>query len=94
MHELESPLKLRPDIQLQAETQKEYTLKGSIRKERGLTLFMVNPNTLECKPAKITSLVILDERGKPFAKHRCEYDPNYVYLYALNKKNALKKVCR
>lgn len=92
MNELESPLKLTQDTHLQAEIQKEYTLKGSIRKERGLILFMVNPNTKECKQAKITSSAVLGLNNKPTFKHRCEYDPNFIYVYAINSKNAIRKV--
>lgn len=94
MKELEQPLKLVPDTQLVAEFNKEYTLKMQMIKQNGLILFAVNPIEWKADQVKIKSDATIDINGKPTGKHRANYDPTKVYVWAINSFNALRKVER
>ena len=92
MQELETPLKIKSDTELVAEIQKEYTLKGSIKKIPGLILFAVDPLNLTAEPVKILTKAIIGINSKAKINHRAEFNPNMVYVQSINKKNAVRKV--
>lgn len=94
MKELETPhLQLRPDTQLVAEVNKEYTLKMQIIKRPGLILFGVNPTKeYHCEKINITTEGMLTLNKSVVTKNRAFYNPNLVYVYAINEKNAVRKV--
>ena len=92
MKDFESPLKLTQDTQLIAEAQNEYTLKMSIRKEKGLILFAVHPYQKKVERVQIRSNASITLDKKVTSTNRAEYKDGYIYVYAVNEKNALRKV--
>lgn len=92
MRELEGPLKITPDTQLVEKWQKEYTLKASMQKKRGLILFAVDLYKQEAKAVKITSSIAIGFYGEVVKSNKAQYDPNAIYVWAINKYNALRKV--
>jgi len=96
MNGLESPLKVKPDVELIAEINKEYTLKQRMVKQRGLILFAVFPDDdYRCERVTIKSDVILNAFDKStMAKHEAAYNPNAIYTYAINEARAKDKVKR
>jgi hypothetical protein len=93
MKELESPqLQLRPDTQLVAEINKEYTLKLTLQKRPGMILFGVNPyEGFKCEPIKIITEAFLTYDKNVKTKNRANYDHNLLYIWAINKENAIRK---
>lgn len=95
MKELDSPqLQLRPDVQLIAQINKEYTLKNRMIKRRGLTLFAVNLIKDTCYKVKITSNVVIGLDKKVITEHKAAYDPEVIYMWAINEERAVYKVKR
>ena len=92
MQELEKPLKIKTDTQIVAEIQKEYTLKGSVKKIPGLIMFMVDPIKMIAEPVKIQTKAIIDIKSKVKINHRAEFNPNMIYVQALNKSNDIRKI--
>lgn len=92
MKELESPLQIVPDQQLVAKWQQEYTLKARMQKQRGMILFVVDFMKMEAKQVKITTTLAIGLDGKVQRNNKAQYDPNGIYVWAINEFNALKKV--
>jgi len=93
MQELESPVKVKQDVQLIAEIQKEYTLKDRMKIEKGLILFAVYPmRDYEVQRVVVTSTMYLSLNKETVAKHKAVYDPEAFYVYAINEKRAAKKI--
>jgi hypothetical protein len=91
---IDSPLKIVSDTELVAEMQKEYTLKGQMKVQRELHLFAVQYPEFTAKLVKITSTPIIGMDNKAIVEHRAVFDPNAIYMWATNKKNAIRKVKR
>jgi hypothetical protein len=86
-------------IEIQAEQQqkKEIKLIGQQRKIKGLTLWEYNAKTKELIPAVFkkvdVSLTSLSAKAEALnINHKVVVNENCLYLQALNKKVALKKV--
>ena len=94
MRELEKPFKIVPDVQLVAEFHKEYTLKLSLAKRRGLTLWAVKLGAGEAKKVEVKPEVMVGLDRQPVRKNRAHYDPEATYVWALDEYNALRKVER
>ncbi len=95
MKEFDGQLQVKPDTQLIAEINKEYTLKSRLRKRRGLILFAVNPYEWTATRVKITSDAVYD----PFTKkthttNRAIFTPDVIYEWAINAERAVYKVKR
>lgn len=77
--------------------QQEYKYIGSIKYRPGSTLWQFNTETGELKPAKITvkEQLVWTSKGDYTKKTRSViYEDKCVYLWALNRKNAEKKILR
>ena len=96
MKGFESPVDLKPDTQLVAEIQKEYTLKLKLLKQPGLILFSVKfvPKGVTVERVKITTTLSIGLNGKPVKENRATYDENCLYIWAINEKNAARKAFR
>lgn len=91
---------LLPDkdkIEFSKLVQQEYKYIGSIKYRSSLTLWQFNTETGELKPAK----VIVKEQLVWTSKDDCTkktrsviYEDKCVYMWALNRKNAEKKILR
>lgn len=95
MKEIDGQLQVKPDTQLIAEINKEYTLKSRLRKRRGLILFAVNPYEWTAAQVKITSDAVYD----PFTKktrttNRATFTLDVIYEWAINAERAVYKVKR
>jgi hypothetical protein len=76
-----------------AKKQKEYHLIGSQRKVPGHTLFELNRETNEIRPADVAHTVYIDAgTGKPVYKNSTNIKQGCFYIQALNIKNAEKKL--
>lgn len=94
MKEFDEISKLIPDKQIIAEINKEYTLKGSMKKKCGLILFVVDFDNRTVEPAVIHTTVAIDAKtGKPVKKHKVNMSANQnaLYVFAINKGRALYK---
>ena len=79
------------------QVQQEYKHIGSIKYRPGSTLWQFNTETGELKPAKVTVKVQLvwTSKGDCTKKTRSViYEDKCVYMWALNRKNAEKKILR
>lgn len=77
--------------------QQEYKYIGSIKYRPGSTLWQFNAETGELKPAKVIvkEQLVWTSKGDCTKKTRnVIYEDKCVYLWALNRKNAEKKILR
>lgn len=73
----------------------EYKKIGSINLKRGMTLFEFDSKTLKLKPVEIDRKeTMVDINGKVVKNARATYNPNALYIQALNIKNAKRKVMK
>lgn len=75
----------------------EYKLIGRIPYKRGQTLFSFNVETGELHPTEITTkqeLVIKRGQAMTVTKRSVMREKNCIYLYALNMKNAERKIIK
>jgi len=94
MNELESPLKIATDTELVAEIQKEYTLKGSMKTQRGLILWAVMYPELTAEKVHITETPIMNFDRTTKVERKAFFDPKVIYMWAMNKENAIRKIQR
>lgn len=92
-----SLLPYKDKIELVKQAQQEYKHIGSIKYKPGSTLWQFNTETGELKPAK----VIVKEQLLWVSKGDCTkktrsviYENKCVYIWALNRKNAEKKILK
>jgi len=85
-----------PAINIEAvkNQEKEYKLIGRARCKPGQTLFSFNKVTGELKPATVTSECYISKFGTPAYKKKTNVEQNCFYFFALNEKNARKKIQR
>lgn len=79
------------------QVQQEYKYIGSIKYRPGSTLWQFNTETEELKPAKITvkeQLVWTSKDNCTKKTRSVIYKDKCVYVQALNRKNAEKKILR
>ena len=78
-----------------APVKQEYKKVGSINLKRGMTLYEFDFKTLVLKPVQIDRRqAMVDINGRPVKNARATYNPNALYIQALNMKNAEKKVIK
>jgi len=87
---------LVPDtrIEIQVPQKQEYRLIGSIRKVKGLRLFAYNFSTGELKEAEMRHEVMMGYKSDPIKKNKVNLSPNCLYVQALNKKVAWRKIMK
>ena len=84
-------------IEFIKQVQQEYKHIGSIKYRPGSTLWQFNTETGELKPAKVTvkEQLVWTSKGNCTKKTRSViYEDKCVYVQALNRKNAEKKILR
>lgn len=77
--------------------QQEYKYIDSVKYKPSLTLWQFNIETRELKSAKVTvkEQLVWTSKGDCTKKTRSViYEDKYVYMWALNRKNAEKKILR
>ncbi len=91
----ENPQKLKTDHEIVAPAKLEYKKVGSIILKPGMTLYAFSFETGILKPVKINRKeTMIGFDGNPIKNARAEYDPNALYIQALNMKNAERKVMK
>lgn len=84
-------------IEFVKQVQQEYKHISSIKYKPGSTLWQFNTETGELKPAKVTvkEQLVWTSKGNCTKKTRSViYEDKCVYVQALNRKNAEKKILR
>lgn len=85
----------KSEMELVEQKKHEYHLVGSMRKQEGHILFSFNTSTREIKPAKIIKCTVYDFlKGGAAFNDKVVKEKNCIYLYALNKKNCIKRLMR
>lgn len=95
MKELEKVIEVKKDtIEIVKQVEHEYTLKGSVLNihNHPLWVYDFKDDTLEESKKIMESSISL--KGKVELKSKVNYDPNKLYFFALNRKNALKKLIK
>lgn len=91
----EEPKQLKTDYEVVAPVKQEYKKVGSINLKRGMTLYEFDFKTCELKPVEIDRKeMMIDINGNPVKNAKAKYNPNALYIQALNMKNAKKKVMK
>jgi len=93
MKELE-PVRVRPDIQVIAEVQKEYRLLGHIKMKPGHSLFAFNTISTHLRKVDLKKEGLITNNGKVITRSKVFQEPNTIYVTSLNAKNALKKILK
>lgn len=85
-------LKIQEPVVIQAELKKqhEYKLLGTGKKRNGLKLFELDMATGKIREVPIESRKTYDPLHR-VAKNKAVINPNNMYLWALNAKNAKRK---
>ena len=71
--------------------EKEYKLIGRTRNKPGQTLFSFNKITGELKPAELKEKCYMTKFGVAYKKET-NVEPNCFYFFALNERNARRKL--
>lgn len=81
-------------VVIEQNVQKQVTLLGSQRKIKGLTMFEFDPIKLTLEPANYKD-VQAELNGKTtLIRHKLMMKEGCVYIQALNKRNAYKKIAK
>lgn len=84
-------------VVISQDIKKTITFLGSQRKIKGLTMFEFNPIELTLEPAKYRETKVEVGTGKNpvnTLRHKLIYKENCIYLQALNKRTAYKKIAK
>jgi len=82
------------EVHQEVNQQKEYKLIGQMQLKTGCKLWGFNPETQEMKEIVTTAPDSLTINGEPLANRKADYNHNLIYVQAINKKNAAKKVLK
>ena len=89
-----------PDVKAKIENlqdankRQEYKLVGQIKLKPGMKLFQLNTETMEIIEVEIISKVHIGTDFQPIKEHRAHYNPKCIYVPAINKKNAERKILK
>ena len=84
---------IRDKIEHVAPVRHEYKKVSSIRARPGMILWEFSAETLELKEVEISrKSTSVDMFGKPVVNSKAVYNPKAIYLWAINRKNAERKV--
>lgn len=96
MKDFEVKETLTPQHQLVSPVQqkKEKKYVGSVRLHKGLIVFEVNVQTMEICHASVREVPVAGKNGVISNRHIIITKPGCVYVQAINKANALRKVTK
>ena len=94
MRELESPQKVTQDVAIHAPYKQEYKFIGRIPIHKGVKLYALSTATWELTPVISKKEIMVSKHGKPVTTSKAMYDPNAVYILAINRANAERKAAR
>ncbi len=81
-------------IVIEQNVQKQVTLIGSQQKIKGLTMFEFNPIKLTLEPATYKEVHAEVVINRTIIRHKLVMKEGCVYVQALNKRNAYKKIAK
>lgn len=85
----------RDDVEIVQKTRTEYKYVGTIRRKRGHTLFSFDPETRKIEPVELQKDVAVGIDGNPLVSNKVTtFNPKRIYFFALNMRNARKKVIK
>lgn len=85
----------RNDVEIVQKTRTEYKYVGTIRRKRGHTLFSFDTETRKIEPVELQRDVVVGIDGKPLVSNKVTtFNPKLIYFFALNERNARKKVIK
>lgn len=85
----------RNDVEIVQKTRTEYKYVGTIRRKRGHTLFSFDPETKKIESVELQRNVAVGIDGKPLTSNKVTtFNPKRIYFFALNERNARKKVIK
>jgi hypothetical protein len=94
MKELELHDRIRQDIHIEAPWKQEFKLIGSIRMEKGVKLFALSTTSWELTEVVTKDEVMLTLDGEIETKKKAFHSAEYIYIKAINRKNAERKAAR
>jgi hypothetical protein len=97
MNSKEIELGVREEIHISKETEQKFQEKhiGSIHPHRGHSLFEINLETGTIEPAECTKTdYVVNKDSSGSTNKKVVMKPDCVYISALNKDNALKKLAK
>ncbi len=94
MKELETKIILGEKIEnhQQVNQKQEYKFIESIIPKSGRDLWSYNPDNDEMKRIEIIKKGSVDYKGNPIENQQAQYNPYHLYFWAVNEKNARKKL--
>ena len=85
----------RNDVEIVQKTRTEYKYIGTIRRKRGHTLFSFDPETGKIEAVELQKEAAVGMDGKPLTSNKVTtFNPKRIYFFALNERNARKKVIK
>ncbi len=84
----------KSEIENQEKEKQEYSLVGRITKpHKGMKLFEYSLDDESIEESKIVPEIYIDSvKLQPSRKNRLQVKKGFVYMWAINKKNAMKKI--
>ena len=83
----------KDEMEILQQKQQEFKFIGSYRKMPGMTLFKYNRKTKEIMPDPLQYSKDVDfKTQEPTSKPKLVVEKGCIYLWALNKKNCIKKL--
>jgi hypothetical protein len=86
--------KLKPETQITQEKKdkQEYKYVGKVHIKSGCKLWAYNPKEDKMNEVTIAALGTIDFFGNVIEGGKAQFNPNFIYFQAINKKNALRKL--
>ncbi|MDR0970541.1 MAG: hypothetical protein LBM67_08415 [Lentimicrobiaceae bacterium] len=87
-------LKQKEKQEIKTPAKREYKLIGSVRNRPGLKYWAFNLISYVLKEVQMQHEIKVNHLKKPITTHKVQHEANTVYFFALNRKNAEKKIER
>lgn len=81
-------------IEIRADAEQHYKFVGSIKLIKGLKLWQLNVKTLELSEVEITKKAAIRFDKKEVSAKKAQFNPDCIYVQALNRANAEKKIIK
>jgi|TARA_Y100000310_G_C20704425_1_gene834090 hypothetical protein len=88
---LDSHKNIKVEHRIEAEKKQEFKLIGSQRKRRGQKLFALDRDNLKVYEVEIQRKEVAELNKKLKTTHKAVINPKHPMLWAINRKNAIRK---
>lgn len=82
---------IKIEHKIEIKKKQEFKIIGSQRKRRGQKLFALNKEKLQVYEVEIQRKEAVDITSKRQTSHKAVINPNHPMLWAINRKNAIRK---